>query len=143
MRTKLQILCWTVFLLAGAAGRAQQVVAPTPETVGSPRGSTWDDYNILNSFETGYRFESVSGNEDEYRSSVNYGDGVRLLNGSLSLNSKDGHGRFFDQAILTTRGLGGDPYEAATFRIEKNRWYQYDLLWRQNEIGRASCRERV
>ena len=133
MRNKLQLLCWTAFLLAAAAGRAQQIVAPTPETVGTPRGSTWDDYNVLNSFETGYRFERVSGNEDEYRSSVNFGDGVRLLSGSLSLNSKDGHGRFFDQAVLSTRGLGGDPYEAATFRIEKNRWYQYDMLWRQND----------
>jgi len=133
MRNKLQILCSTAFLLACAAGRAQQVVAPTPETVGTPRGSTWDDYNILNSIETGYRFQSVNGNEDEYRSSVNYGDGVRLLSGSLSLNSKDGHGHFFDQAVLSVRGLGGDPYEAATFRIEKNRWYQYDLLWRQND----------
>jgi hypothetical protein len=126
-------LCWAVFLLAGAPCRAQQVVAPTPETVGAPRGSTWDDYNITNSFETGYRFENVTGNQNEYRSSVNFGNGIRLLSGSLALNSKDGHGGLFDQAVLTTRGLGGDPYQAATFRIEKNRWYQYDLLWRQND----------
>lgn len=122
-----------VFLLAGAAGRAQQVVAPTPESTGSPRGSTWDDYNIVDSFETGYRFERVTGNQDEYRSSVNFGNGVRLLGGSLSLNSKDGHGSLFDQAVLSVRGLGGDPYEAATFRMEKNRWYRYDLLWRRND----------
>jgi len=133
MRNKLQLLGLTTFLLAGAAGRAQQVVAPTPEAVGTPRGSTWDDYNVLNSFETGYRFESVGGNEDEYRSSVNFGNGVRLLGGSLSLNSKDGHGDLFDQAVLSVLGLGGDPYEAATSRIEKNGWYQYDMLWRQND----------
>jgi hypothetical protein len=133
MRRKLQLACWTVLLLTGAHSRAQQVVAPTPETVCSPRGSTWDDYNILDSFETGYRFASVTGNQDEYRSSVNFGDGIRLLSGDLSLNSKDGHGSLFDQAVLSTRGLGGDPYEAATLRIEKNRWYQYDLLWRQND----------
>jgi hypothetical protein len=133
MREKRQLVCAMVFVLGGMALRAQQVAAPTPDAVGSPRGSTWDDYNIVNSFETGYRFQSVAGNQDEYRSSVNFGDGIRLLGGSLSMNSKDGHGTLFDQAVLSVRGLGNDPYQSATFRIEKNRWYQYDLLWRQND----------
>ena len=26
--------------------QAQQVVAPTPDQVGSPRGETWGDYNL-------------------------------------------------------------------------------------------------
>jgi hypothetical protein len=50
------------------------------------------------------------------------------------LNSKDGHGRFLDEVVLTTLGLGGDPYETATLRAEKNRWYRYDLLWRRNDF---------
>ena len=134
MTSRLQSLCcWAALLAGGAvACRAQQLVAPTPETVGAPRGSDWDDYNIVDSFETGYRFATVTGNEEEYRSSVNFADGIRLLGGSLGLNSKDGHGFLFDDASITATGLGGDPYQAATFRIEKNRWYRYDLLWRQN-----------
>ena len=37
---------------------AQQVVAPTPETVGNPQGENTSGYNIVNSFETGYRFRT-------------------------------------------------------------------------------------
>src|SRR3954467_2633314 len=38
---------------------AQMPVASAPEQVGSPRGDDWQGYNILNSFEAGYRFVSV------------------------------------------------------------------------------------
>jgi hypothetical protein len=120
------------FLAVMAAAIGQQVVAPTPEPVGKSRGEDWQGYNIVNSFETGYRFHTVGGNLDKYRSDINFGNGVRLLGGSLSLNSKDGQGRFFDEMLLTTQGLGNDPYESASFRIQKNGMYRYDLLWREN-----------
>src|SRR5579872_5916516 len=112
---------------------AQQPVAPTPAQVGPARGENLDDYNITNSFETGYRFAEVSGNHGVYRSDVNYGNGIRLLGTNLSINSKDGHGRFFDQILLNTTGLGNDPYESATLRIQKNKLYDYNLLWRLND----------
>jgi hypothetical protein len=35
------------------------------------------------------------------------------------VNSKDGHGRWFDQIVLTTIGLGNDPYQSVTLRVEK------------------------
>ena len=53
--------------------------------------------------------------------------------GSLSVNSKDGHGRLFDELQFSTGGLGGDPYEWATVRAQKNRIYQYDFSWRSND----------
>jgi hypothetical protein len=122
-------------LLAGIASVAfaQPNVAPTPETVGSARGENWNNYNITNSFETGYRFAEVYGNDGKYRSDVNYRNGIRLLGSSFSANSKDGHGGFFDEILLNTLGLGGDPYESASLRIQKNKLYRYDMLWRLNE----------
>src|SRR5437763_1071087 len=112
---------------------AQQPVAPTTEPVGPKRGDTWSDYNVVNSFETGYRFVSTSGNAEEYRSQENFGNGVRLLNSFFSLNSKDGHGPLFDELVFTASGLGGDPYSSATLRVQKNRLYEYDFLWRHND----------
>jgi hypothetical protein len=112
---------------------AQQPVAPTSEPVGPKRGDTWSDYNVVNSFETGYRFLSTSGNAEEYRSQENFGNGVRLLNSFFSLNSKDGHGPLFDEFVFTASGLGGDPYSLATLRVQKNRLYEYDFLWRHND----------
>lgn len=113
--------------------QGQQPVAPTPDTVGPTRGDNWSDYNIVNSFETGYRLLSVSGNLNKYRSDENFGNGVRLLGSFFSINSKDGHGRLFDEVVVTTGGLGGDPYQSVTLRADKNRLYQYDLSWRKND----------
>ncbi len=123
------------FILGAAAGAlsAQQVVAPTPEQVGPPRGENTGDYNITQSFETGYRFSQVYGDIGEYRSDVNYGNGIRLLGSSLTIDSKDGHGHLFDEILLTTIGLGNDPYQSVNLRIQKNGLYQYDMTWRLDD----------
>ncbi|HKX00515.1 MAG TPA: hypothetical protein VJN43_22440 [Bryobacteraceae bacterium] len=127
-------LRFLVSLVAIAAAlRAQQVIAPTPEPVGPARGDNVSEYNIVNSFETGYRFSTVDGNEGKYRSDVNYGNGLRLLGSNLTVNSRDGHGRFFDEIVLTTLGLGNDPYESAVLRVQKNGLYRYDMQWRLND----------
>ena len=112
---------------------AQQVVAPTPDQVGSPRGENTGNYNVTNSFETGYRFSQVGGDVGMYRSDVNYGNGLRLLGSSLTVNSKDGHGKYFDEIVLNTLGLGNDPYQAVTLRVQKNNLYRYDMTWRLDD----------
>lgn len=130
---------WTIPLLM-AACFAQPTVAPTSEPVGAPRGENWNNYNVVDSFETGYRFRTTGGSLDQYRSTVNYGDGVRLLSSFLTMNSKDGHGKYFDEIVLTTQGLGNDPYESATLRIQKNKLYRYDLNWRLNDYFNPGLR---
>ena len=112
---------------------AQQVVAPTPEQAGSPRGDNTGDYNVMESFETGYRFAEVSGSIGTYQADVNYGNGIRLLGSNLFVSSRDGHGRWFDQIVLTTEGLGNDPYQSVVLRIEKNKLYRYDMQWRLDD----------
>jgi len=125
-----------IFIALAIAGiaSAQQVVAPTPEPVGPPRGENTGDYNITDSFETGYRFALVGGDIGKYRADINYGDGIRLLGSSLSVDSKDGHGRYFDQILLNTTGLGNDPYQSAALRVQKNGLYRYDMLWRLDDF---------
>jgi hypothetical protein len=88
------------------------------------------DYSLSQSMEAGYRWRSVGGDLGMYRSMVNYGNGPRLLSSSLEVHSPEGDGRLFDEIGLDTRGLGNDPYESAVLRVEKNRFYQYDLTWR-------------
>ena len=121
-----------ILALAGALA-AQQVVAPTPDTVGSPRGDGWGGYNVTQSFETGYRLRLVGGDLGEYRSDANYGNGLRLLGSSFAMNSKDGHGQWFDQITLNTSGLGNDPYQSAILHVEKNGLYRYDMSWRLSD----------
>ena len=78
-------------LIASAAlfrlGLVQPTVAPTSEPVGATRGDNWSDYNIVDSFETGYRFRTFGGSFDQYRGTVNYGDGIRLLSSFFTMNS--------------------------------------------------------
>jgi hypothetical protein len=111
---------------------AQTPVASSPEPVGLPRGDNASGYNFRQSFELGYRWETVGGDDGMYRSTVNYGNGPRLLSSSLSINSLEGHGGWFDQIQLNTLGLGNDPYESASLRLEKNRLYRYDMTWRSD-----------
>jgi len=122
-----------LFPLLAMALHAQTPVAPTAEPVGIPRGDNVSGYNIRQSFELGYRWQTVGGDDGMYRSTVNYGNGPRLLSSSLSVNSLEGHGGLFDQIQLNTLGLGNDPYEAASLRLEKNRLYRYDMLWRSDD----------
>ena len=121
-------------LILAAAGvlDAQQTTAPTPEQVGTVRGDTVGTYNVTQSFETGYRWSLVNGDIGMYRQVVNYGNGIRLLGSNLTVNSTDGHGRYFDEILLNTIGLGNDPYQNAMLRIQKNRLYRYDMTWRLN-----------
>jgi len=124
--------CWLIFAVLGIL-RAQQTIAPTPDAEAAATGGDFANYNIVNSFELGYRWRVADGSVDTYRSDVNYGDGIRLLASNLSIHSKDGHGRWFDEILLSTSGLGNDPYQTASLRIEKNRLYRYDMLWREDD----------
>jgi hypothetical protein len=118
------------YILLTTLALAQPPVAPTNEQTGALRGDNSGNYNIINSFELGYRFASVGGDGGMYDATVNYGDGIRLLSSSLTVQSRDGHGKLFDHLLITTQGLGNDPYQSAVLRIEKNRVYRYDMMWR-------------
>jgi hypothetical protein len=129
MRTILKSCVW---LTAVVAAWAQPPVAPTNEPTESNRGDNVSNYNVLQSFELGYRWNTNGGDDGMYRSTVNYTNGIRLLSSSLNVQSREGHGGLFDQLQLNTQGLGNDPYESAILRIEKNRLYRYDFTWRSD-----------
>jgi len=129
-RPQVNNLPYIATIILATSAWAQPPVAPTNEPTGNPNGENVANYNIRESFEAGYRFRETDGNNDMYRSTVNYGNGIRLLSSSLSVQSREGHGSYFDQILLTTLGLGNDPYQSASFRIEKNGLYRYELSWR-------------
>ena len=80
------------YLATAALSLAQPTAAPSPEKAGSAKGSDAGGYNIVNSWEIGYRTRTVRGNEGKYRSDVNFGNGVRLLSNYLGMFSKDSYG---------------------------------------------------
>jgi hypothetical protein len=126
-----RFILFATFVL-GSAMSAQEPVAPTDAATGPPRGDFAGPYNLLQSFELGDRFLSITGNEDAYRSHINYGNGLRLLSSSFAMYSKDGKNRWLDRLTINTQGLGNDPYESARLHAE-SRWYDYDLRWRLSD----------
>jgi hypothetical protein len=128
----MRTLCLFALIICPLA--AQETVAPTTgEPLGTVRGDNAGVYNVVQSWETGYRFAAVGGNRGEYKADVNFGNGIRLFNSSLTINSKDGKAHWFDEVVFTTQGLGNDPYEAVTLRIRKNKLYEYNFGWHEND----------
>jgi hypothetical protein len=121
------------FVCCLSVAEAQEPVAPSPTSADSSTNEIGGNYDIVNNFEAGYRFHTVGGNSLQYRSSVNYGNGLRLLASSLAVNSVNGRGTLLDRIVLNTQGLGNDPYESAQLRVERNALYRYELGWRQND----------
>jgi hypothetical protein len=112
--------------------RAQTPVVSTPSA--PPRaGTDWGSYMVTNSFDTGYRFALVGGDQDLYRSNANYQNGLRLFSSSFAANSKQGRATAFDSLQISTHGLGNDPYGSATAHIEKNNIYRYEGSWRRSQ----------
>lgn len=109
----------------------QPVLTPTPDR---PAGlENRGGYAVSNSFETGYRFATVGGNRDVYDSSVNFGNGVRLFEGELRIDSVDGKHKRLDEFAFNVRGGPGDPYQSTVVKAAKHGLYRYDLQLRATD----------
>ena len=100
---------------------------------GESKGINSGDYNIHSTIEFGYRLNEVTGNQNTYDTFENLGSGVRLFNFTFEMRSLDHHGFFFDNMSLSSFGYGGDPNDVTRLRIEKNKWYDFRLLFRRDK----------
>jgi hypothetical protein len=120
------LLVFVVALLAASAfSRAQD----SEESKGVDSGN----YNIQQSVEAGYRSTWVNGNIDTYDTFVNLGDGLRLFDYTLNMRSLDHNGMLFDTLNFSNFGYGGDPNDVTRLRINKNKWYDFRLLFRRDK----------
>jgi len=106
-------------------GRAQS----TPAEQGKDAGN----YNIQETIEFGYRLNEVSGNQDTYDTFVNLGSGVRLFDYTLNMSSLNHQGLLFDTLTFTNFGYGGDPNDVSRLHVDKNKWYNFDGLFRRDK----------
>jgi hypothetical protein len=113
-------------LLAAGAAQAQ---TGTGETKGVESG----DYNIQQAIEAGYRGSWINGNQDTYDTFVNLGSGLRLFDYSLSMRSLNHNGLLFDNLDFSNFGYGGDPNDVSRLRINKNKWYDFQVLFRRDK----------
>src|ERR1043166_9254218 len=105
---------------------------PTSATTGEDAG----DYTITSSIEFGYRGIRVDGDEQKYRSDLNYKAGPRIFDSSFLMQSKDGKGSLFDTLLVTASGWGADPTGSMRFSAEKPKWYRFEGIYRRAKYYR-------
>src|ERR1700719_194672 len=97
------------------------------------KGIDQGNYNIKQSIEFGGRLTSIGGDTPTYDTFVNLQEGARLLGFTTQMNSLNHHGAPFDRLYFTNFGYGGDPNDVSRLRISKNKWYDFDALFRRDE----------
>ena len=100
---------------------------------GESKGVDSGMYNIQQTIEFGYRDKEVNGNQDTYNTFVNLGSGVRLFDYTLDVRSLNHQGLLFDNLNFSNFGYGGDPNDVSRLRVEKNKWYDFHLLFRRDK----------
>ena len=111
--------------------------SPSPQPTSSQQTSptadetTVGDYNVISSIELGVRGLSVSGNNNKYRSDLNYKPGLRVFDSSFLLRAKDGDGKPFDEFLVNTSGWGGDPSGYTRISAKKSDLYRFDANLRR------------
>jgi hypothetical protein len=117
-----------IWLLALAALplAAQQAAPAAQETPAAPL--TMPETTITGSVDLGYRFNSVGGSLDTFRSVVDMGSGVRLL--GLDLTIESATQKWFDRINVRGSGWGGDPYTTAHVDATRHDWYHFSFDYR-------------
>src|SRR6516225_10581968 len=123
----------SMLLIVSALAGAQTPSGGTSGTGQNPEGVTSADYVIHQSTEIGYRVNEVTGSGTMYDTLVNLQRSTRLLSQTLSMQSQDNSGLLFDNLFIDSFGWGGDPNNALTARVDKNKWYDFRANFRRDQ----------
>jgi hypothetical protein len=131
MKRRLQIcsipfILFIAALLCSAAAHAQ-------DSSEEQKGINSNGYNIQQTIEFGYRSSNINGNMNTYNTFENLGSGLRLFDFDLHVRSLDHNGVLFDTLAFSNFGYGGDPNNVSRLRIEKNKWYDFRLMFRRDK----------
>ena len=135
-----EIICHQIGFLRAHVGLGRvfpwNALAQASNTSQSPvdsDGITSGGYQIHSSIELGGRAVGVSGSGDMYDTLVNLQTGPRFLDETLSMQSLDHQGFFFDDLYLNSFGWGGDPNNALRLRADKDKWYNLQGSFRRDQ----------
>src|SRR5204863_7766693 len=149
----LSSLLGLVLLTTAMVSAQQPTPSPTPRPSPSPAPTTYPtkgtvdkqpatpaeehpagNYTIVTSIELGVRGLDVDGNDNKYRSDLNYRPGFRVFDSSFLMRRKEGtgEGMLFDTFLVNSTGFSADPYGALRVNMEKSEWYRFDANFRHN-----------
>src|ERR1700720_1694840 len=128
--------CLSVCSLSGGVLLAALLLSPaakaqndSSETKGIDSGG----YNVHQTIDFGYRENWINGNINTYDTFINLGQGLRLFDYSLDMRSLNHDGVLFDNLSFSNFGYGGDPNDVTRLRIEKNKWYDFRMMFRRDK----------
>lgn len=138
-RVASSLIMIAVVVFACAVARAQtpspsptpQKSTPSKTATPTEAGEDAGNYTIVSSVEIGVRGLRVDGDDNKFRSDLNYHAGVRLFDGSFLARSKNNKGELFDTLMVTSTGWGADPYGQLRISVEKPKWYRFEGNYRR------------
>ena len=114
----------TVLCFAAAAIFAAGLSAYGQTTTSTNDG---DRYTSTGSVELGARWVEVDGNENKFRSDLNYKNGFRLFDSSIVIDDNaKGEFKLFDSMMLLASGWGADPSGYIRANVERDGIYKFD-----------------
>jgi len=131
MRTRiLLVLIGLLVLLPGPAAaqqteqRSEVEILPVGPPPSEKSPTVWGLYHFRTTMELGGQIANIHGNNEVYRSQLNYSDGVRLYYFNTEGRAAD-PGAFFTRMYVRGAGWGGDPYNWAHYGLSKDRWFDF------------------
>lgn len=118
-------------LVAAAPGIAQAPAPASSSTPASRPEAEVGNYKITSSVEFGYRFSSVNGDVDKFRSDLNYRAGVRLFDSSYLIEKNGDAHTAIDSLLVTTSGWGADPSGSTMVKMNKTGIFKFDASVRK------------
>ena len=124
-----------VIFLSASVTCAQQTKSDAKKTNGDSStvqaGEDAGGYTIISSLEFGYRGKSIDGDQNKYRSDLNYTAGPRVFDSTFLMKAKDGEGGLFHTLLVTSTGWGGDPNGQLRVSAENPKYYRFDGSYRR------------
>ncbi|MFQ5696570.1 MAG: hypothetical protein ACE5HB_11315, partial [Terriglobia bacterium] len=103
-------------------------VGPPSEEL-TPR--PWGLYDTHLTLELGAQIARTRGNNDVYRSHLNYSDGFRVF--SFNFRGRGQEGAFFTDFYTQGAGWGGDPSNWVRWGLSKDKWFDLRAHYRRND----------
>ena len=117
-------LCWPQ---SGTGGTS------SANSTSAPEGKDFDGYHVEQSIELGYRFTEQAGSGQMFDTLLNQHTGPRFLDQTLSMHSLNNTGVLFDDLSVSSFGWGGDPENVGRVRVSKNKYYDFNFLFRRDQ----------
>lgn len=117
----------SIFAIISTVSTVGQSPSPNP----TPEEALYNGYRLSASIEAGWRWRTLDGNENQYRSALNYKQGFRTFDTNILLETDNGKGKWFDSLLISNTGWGSDPTGFTRVSMEKTGFYKFDATARR------------